>query len=59
MLYQLSYASTSKPDEVITQAIKLQAPQESKHDLCHNDFWLPAQPQLYTNWMQIYTQKVA
>ena len=40
MLYQLSYASTAKPTECITAAIKLQAGLPARqHNHCHHSIY--------------------
>ena len=58
MLYQLSYASTSKPAEVITQALKLQGALNPPHVHYHSAIGFVRAPQLYTSRMQICTEKL-
>jgi hypothetical protein len=58
MLYQLSYASRSKPAKVITQALKLQAAHTSQQTARQAICQKPATLQLYTSFVQTYTEKV-
>src|SRR5487761_211138 len=59
MLYQLSYASRSKPAQLIMRAIKLQGPAGTQHGPYHAGLIISAKHQLYTIPAETYTEKAA
>ena len=59
MLYQLSYASRSKPAQLIMRAIKLQGPAGTQHGPYHAGLIISAKHQLYTIPSETYTEKAA